>query len=289
MLGSIAQDIRDTMSHGNMVMKLIIVNFLVFIVTALLEAFLPSTYHSHILPWIALPGDLTVFITRPWTLVTHMFVHGGIWHIAWNMIMLYWFGNITGDLLNDKRVLPIYFFGGLAGGLLYMASYQVLPYVGSMAIGASAAVLSVVFAAVLTAPEYRMHLLLLGEVRIKYIGLAILFLDLIGTSATADNSGGHIAHLGGSLFGLLFVYLLRKGTDLGSVFYKSEPRKAATGRARLRVAHKSESILKKQSEANEKTTDISKKVDQILEKIKKEGYDSLSDSEKEILYKASKS
>lgn len=289
MFGSIARDVKDTMSHGNMVMKLIIINFSVFVVTALAEAFFPVSYHTHMLPWIALPGDLTVFITRPWTLLTYMFVHGGIWHIAWNMIVLYWFGNITGDLLNDRRVLPIYLMGGLAGGILYMASYQFLPYVGSMAIGASAAVLAILFAAVLTAPEYRMHLLLLGEVRIKYIGLVILFLDLIGTSSTAVNSGGHIAHLGGSLFGLLFVYLLRKGTDLGSVFYRSENGRINAPKSRLRVAHKSESIRKSPALDHQGVPELNKKVDEILEKIKKEGYESLSDAEKEILYKASKS
>ena len=115
MLQSIAQDIRNSFDFGNMVIKLVIINIAVFLITALTEAFFPFFYQSHILPYLAVPGDIRLLIYRPWTVLTHMFVHSGIWHLAWNMITLFWFGNIAGDLLGDRRILPVYIMGGLTG------------------------------------------------------------------------------------------------------------------------------------------------------------------------------
>lgn len=293
MFTSIAKDIRAWFDYGNMIVRLIIINVAVCVFTALTEAFFPFFYQSTILPYIALPGDPMILLYRPWTLITHMFVHTGIWHLAWNMITLYWFGNIAGDLLGDKRILPVYIMGGLMGALFYILSFNFLSGIGIMALGASAAVLALVFTAVAIAPDYVVHLLLIGPVRIKYVGLVIFFLDLIGTRS-GDNSGGHIAHMGGTLFGILFVYLLRSGTDLSQIFSfgtritQMRKRPVSFTKTKLKVAHRANTISN-----NNQTTgnalDISRKVDQILDKIKSSGYDSLTDEEKEILYKASKS
>jgi membrane associated rhomboid family serine protease len=276
-----------------MVVKIIIINVAVFVVTALTEAFFPSCYHTNILPYIALPGDLMVLLYRPWTLITHMFIHTGIWHLAWNMITLYWFGNITGDLLGDRRILPVYILGGLLGATFYIISFYLLSGIGVMALGASAAVLAIVFTGVVVAPDYVIHLLLIGPVRIKYIGLFIFFMDLIGTTSNV-NSGGHIAHIGGALFGFLFVYLLRSGTDLSQLFSPKEllqqkrRRQPSLTKTKLKVAHRATPLTNK-PHATQPNFDISSRVDQILEKIKSSGYDSLTDEEKEVLYKASKS
>ncbi len=293
MFRSIAQDIRASFDYGNMVVKIIIINVAVFVITALTEAFFPFFYQTNILPYLALPGDLMVLLYRPWTIITHMFVHTGIWHLAWNMITLYWFGNIAGDLLGDRRILPVYILGGWMGAIFYILSFNFLSGIGIMALGASAAVLAIVFTAVAVAPDYVVHLILIGPVRIKYIGLFMFFLDLIGTRS-GDNSGGHIAHMGGTLFGILFVYLLRSGTDLskifslGAVIQEKRKRPLSLSKTKLKVAHRANPISNKpQTTGN--SFDISSRVDQILDKIKSSGYDSLTDEEKEILYKASKS
>ena len=293
MFRSIAQDVKSSFDYGNMVVKLIIINIVVFMLTALLNAFLPSFYQSNILPYLALPGDLMILLYRPWTLITHMFLHSGFWHLAWNMLTFYWFGTIAGDLLGDRKILPVYILGGLIGGFAYILSFALLPNIGSFALGASAAVLAIVFTAVATAPDYNVQLILLGNVRIKFIGLFILFFDIIGINATV-NSGGHIAHLGGTLFGFLFVYLLRSGTDL-SVYFNNfieilsfKRKKQPVKRGNLKVAHRSELIEKKSSHARTRPNNISSRVDEILDKIKQKGYGSLTDEEKEILYQASK-
>jgi membrane associated rhomboid family serine protease len=293
MLRSIADDIKSSFDYGNMIVKLIIINIAVFVITALLNAFFPMFYGNHILPYLAIPGDLLTLLYRPWTIITHMFLHGGLWHLISNMLILYWFGNIAGDLLGDRKILPVYIIGGLVGALFYVLSYQFLPNIGPYALGASAAVLAIVFTAVATAPDYVVSLILIGDVRIKFIGLVILFLDIIGTQSNV-NSGGHIAHLGGTLFGFLFVYLLRNGTDLSLYFNnfidfitfkkKETPRRKTT----LKVAHRAENLQQKPVRTQQTKTDISVRVDEILDKIKQKGYDSLTDEEKEVLYHASK-
>ncbi|MFN8338472.1 MAG: rhomboid family intramembrane serine protease [Saprospiraceae bacterium] len=293
MFKSIGEDIRANFDYGNMITKLIIINVAVFVITALLNAFFPNFYVESILPYLALPGDLTSLLYRPWTLITHMVLHEGIWHLAGNMITLYWFGNITGDLLGDRKILPIYILGGLVGASFYLLSYNLFGGVGGFALGASAATLAILFTGVAVAPDYQIHLLLFGPVRIKFVGLVILFFDIIGTQST--NSGGHFAHLGGTLFGFLFVYLLRNGIDLSIYFnnfidfitFKSKPKRSH--KPVLKVAHRSESLTKKSVDQKVTKSEISARVDEILDKIKQNGYDSLSDEEKEVLYQASKS
>lgn len=290
MFRSIGQDIRNSFDYGNMVTKLLIINVAVFVVTALLSAFMPHIYAAYILPYLALPGDFMTLIYRPWTLITHMFVHAGFWHLAGNLIVLYWFGGIVGDLLGDRKILPLYIMGGLSGAFIYVLSYTFFQGMGSFAIGASAATLALTFAAVAIAPDYVVYLILLGPVRIKFIGLFILFMDIIGTQSSS-NSGGHLAHLGGTLFGFLFIYWLKQGRDLSEGFNKgidmiSFRKRSAQRTSHLKVAHKSDKLRNKSQPPQSKP--LSTLVDEILDKIKQKGYDSLTDEEKEVLYQASK-
>jgi hypothetical protein len=129
--------------------------------------------------------------------------------------------------------------------------------------------------------------LIFGEVRIKFIGLIILFLDIIGTQSM-HNSGGHIAHLGGALFGFLFVYLLRRGRDLSDIFNLFSRKKNKKSGGSLKVAYKSQKVRDAQKGVTQGRNSLSTRVDEILEKIKNSGYDSLTDEEKEVLYQASK-
>jgi len=283
MFRSIFDDVKESFLNGNMIVRIIIVNVVVYMVLALTQALFPA-FFNQIFPYIALPGDVKELLFKPWTLLTHMFAHTGFFHMAWNMIILYWFGNIVGDLIGDKRIAPIYFYGGLTGALFFIVSAYLLPSVASLAIGASAAVLSIVFAAVAISPDYRVHLILLGPVKIKFIGLFILFFDLLGVASNV-NTGGHIGHLGGTLFGFFFVYLLRDGVDLSdikAIFIKKEPKK----RSPLRVEYVAKTVkTNKTTEGKKMTTED--EVDRILEKIKREGYEKLTEGEKLTLHKAS--
>jgi membrane associated rhomboid family serine protease len=291
MFGSIKDDIKATFSYGNMVNKIIIVNVGVYMVFAIINAFAP-TFYAGFVDYFSLPSRFSEMIRQPWSLITHMFLHEGVWHLAWNMMIFYTFGNIFGDLLGDRKVLPLYLMGGLLGAILFLCASQFFPsyfYLGAgHALGASAAVMGIIFAAVAIAPDYYIHLLLLGPVRIKFIGLAILFFDIIGTRAMS-NSGGHIMHLGGIAFGFLFVFLLKKGTDLSSFEWKTERKSKSP-----RVTRSSKSLTVVSDNRKSKTKQAPVVIDQelqidiILEKIKRSGFDSLTKDEKEALENASK-
>ena len=162
--------------------------------------------------------------------------------------------------------------------------------------GASAAVMAIIWTAAMVSPDYQMHLIFLGPVKLKYIALGLLFLDLVG-SAGNINQGGHFAHLGGAVFGMFYVWLLREGTDLTAPFYRkgsaygSRPKRERT----VKVEKTSRSKFKVvRNEAKTKESPRGQKpnqqveLDRILDKITASGYDSLSDEEKDFLYRASK-
>jgi membrane associated rhomboid family serine protease len=281
-----------------MITRLIIINVSVFLVMTLIKALFPSFYPT-LESFLAIPGSPIELLTKPWTIVTHMFIHSGFFHMGWNMLFLYWFGRITGDLLGDHRILPLYIVGGLAGALAYFLSYQIFPdVIGSRALGASAAVMAIIATAGATAPDYVMRLILIGDVRLKYIVFFIIFMDIIGT-AGQTNTGGHIAHLAGASFGLFFVYQLRQGMDLvepmGNFIQKLSL--WFTGTNKVNKSKKASPLsvkFKKKKAGNQKkgssTPDVSfqEKLDAILDKIKEDGYDSLTSEEKEFLFQASK-
>lgn len=282
MIQSIYQDIRQSFLHGNMIVRIIIINIALYMVLALTQALFPAFFGS-IFPYIALSGKIVNWLYKPWTLLTHMFSHTGFFHMAWNMIILYWFGNIVGDLLGDKKILPLFILGGLTGALFYMLSFQFLPTIAPLALGASAAVLAIVFAAVAVAPDYRVYLILLGPVKIKFIGLFILFFDLLGATSNV-NAGGHIGHLGGTLFGFLFIYLLRKGIDLSDW-----PKKTSLENKKkrhLKVSYRAEKANPKPTKSPRQTNE-EEVIDKILEKIKQVGFENLTEEEKGRLERAS--
>lgn len=307
LFGSIWDDIRHAFRIGNMVTRLVIVNFGIFILVnlvylVLLIAMGPDNASIHLwegLQWFCMPASGRDLLFHPWSPLTHMFLHENFWHVVNNIIGLYLFGVIVGDLIGDRRVLPVYLLGGLMGGVIFMASAQFMPYVGSYALGASGAVMALAGAALILAPDYRVRLFLLGEVKVKYIVLVLLLFDLIGV-ANKFNSGGHIAHLGGFAMGCLFVYRLRDGHDwaepvnrvLDTIMgwfaggrgarrsQKRKPQRAYSGSFTATRGGR--------APQDDASSSFQEKLDAILDKIKEHGYENLSAEEKEFLYNASK-
>jgi membrane associated rhomboid family serine protease len=298
---SIWSDIRNEFQReDNMVYRIIVANVIVFLAINLVRVgiffvlgqeginpFPGNNLFTDIVRWFSVPAALGDVISKPWTLFTYMFLQEGIFHILFNMLMLFWFGTILRDMSGNHRILPVYILGGLSGAILYIIAFNLAPVFqphleGSFALGASAGVLAVVVAAAALAPEYRLHLILFGPVRIKFIALVLVILDVI--LLPGGNYGGHLAHLGGAIFGFVFVKQLQRGVDMSSWF------SSATG-ALLGLFTKSEGKMKahrggaqkRRSQASEQ-----EKIDVILDKISQSGYDSLSTEEKEFLFKASK-
>lgn len=298
MMNSIIDDIKQTFNYGNMIMRIIMINIGIYMFLALINAFFPSLYNGFS-NWVYIPSEPFKLLLRPWTIITHMFAHVGFMHVAWNMLILHWFGRIVGDLLGDRRILPLYLLGGLAGALFYFITANLLDSVaGGSAHGASAAVLCIVAAAAATAPDYEIRLLFLGNVKIKWIAFAVIFFNILGT-ADPVNTGGAWGHLGGLLFGLFYVYRLRQGSDItesvqstiawfSGIFNNSSKKKSPLKVRHSQKKNKSGSVAQSNNKYQPSSPDLQKQVDVILDKIKVKGYDSLTDEEKEILFTASK-
>ena len=289
MLQSIVDDIKGQFRYGNKIMQIILVNCFVFLGVIFVKAFSPaaSGFFQNFLDIVALPVGFFSVLQKPWTLFTHMVLHVGIWHIAFNMLLLYWFGRIVGDLIGDKKILPLYIAGGLFGACFLLLLTPIMGTSG-IAYGASAAVMTFVVAAGALAPEYNMRLILLGDVKLKWIVLVLVLLDIIKLASGATNQGGSIAHLGGAMFGGLYIYFLQQGTDLLGFLpsQKDRIRRPKKQKTRMTVVHN----VQTKSDSNQKsqiTVNLQSEVDRILDKINASGYDSLSPEDKEILYRAS--
>ncbi|MGM0530605.1 MAG: rhomboid family intramembrane serine protease [Bacteroidota bacterium] len=290
----IADQIRETFKRGSSLIKLIYINAAVFLgikviqVLAFLFGF--SGVSSVLVHWLSVPAELGTLVTRPWTLLTYMFLHEGFFHIVFNLLWLYVFGRIFLMYLNEKKLLSVYLVGGFAGAALYILSFNIFPAFQdavshSFALGASASVMAIVIAISVYVPNFSINLLLLGPVKLQYIAIFTIALDVL--SIPSSNSGGHIAHLGGALFGYLYIRQYRKGKIITKGFDRFMDNLFAMfkPRPKFKVTHKQHKP-KTDIEYNKEKAKRQEKINKILEKISKKGYESLTKEEKEILFKA---
>ena len=299
------KDVKYQLQMGNMVTRLVIANVAVYLAIKLVWLLIvifaggqapAEPYYQAFFSWLAISSDPVFTLTHIWVTVSYMFVHEGFLHILFNMLYLYWFGNILGDMIGDKKIVPLYLMGGLMGGLVYIIAAQFMPMIGGQMIGASAAGLAIVLASAMVAPDYNMRLLFIGDVKLKWIAAVLILLDIFALSFTANNTGGHISHLGGVFMGYLFITSLNSGRDLSvpinNFFAKVrnffEPKK-------LKVVYKNTDRSNRPLNRNQRAHAVSDnrvshqdQLDAILDKIKLKGYDSLTSSEKKFLTDASK-
>lgn len=240
-------------------------------------------------------------LSKPWTILTYMFTHEGFFHILMNMLMLYWMGRIFIDLLQGKRFVAIYLLGGISGALFALLAYAVLPAFQSIIssgnavpmIGASASVMAITAAIGTYVPHYEIYMLFFGKVKLKYIAIALVIIDLL-MLPEGTNAGGRFAHLGGALFGFLWARNIKQGTDISKWFMHFmdtcvtwfKPRKKM--HVSYRNKTKTGSYVNYQDIKPEKPNYSQKQIDAILDKIAKSGYESLSAKEKEILFSSGK-
>ncbi|GAB4452555.1 MAG: rhomboid family intramembrane serine protease [Bacteroidales bacterium] len=274
--------------YGNYLTKLLYINIAVYLLISFSRLFVflfhfedQSLYY--ILNYLMLPANIHIIKTMPWTPFTYMFTHEEILHIVFNMLWFYWFGKIFVDYLSSKKLLYTYIIGGLFGAIFYILAFNFFPAFHdlvniSKALGASAAVIAVVVTISFYVPEYRMNLLFIGQIRLKHIAIFTIIIDFL--SIAGENSGGHIAHLGGAFYGLCYGLLLRQPK------YKFP--KITFPRFNLRKKKSTYQNVRNMSdeEYNFQKAQLQKEIDRILDKIAKQGYDSLSKKEKETLFKA---
>lgn len=303
MFRSIINDIRFQFQTGNTITRLIIINVAIFLaiivfklVTNVTGGFdSDSGLFDRVVSYIFLSQDVLWDAKHPWVLFTHMFTHVGLLHMLFNMLILYWFGRIAGDLLGDHRMLPLYLYSGLTGALIYLLTAPVF-YEGSTLHGASGAIMGIVAAAGMTAPDYQMRLLFFGDVKLKYIVFGLLVVYLVSL-ASLENAGGQMAHFGGAAFGFFYVHMLRQGYDLTKGFrrmisFLKKPSYTPNRPAKRKVPMEVRSRMgPRQHEIKQPPSGSfmgeQERIDYILEKIKKTGFSSLSEEEKKFLDDAS--
>lgn len=291
-MNSIVEEIKQSFRQGGTLVKLIYVNLAIFLVFNVLRAILflgGVDIGFKISQYLAVPAYLPNLLTRPWTVISYMFFHEGFIHILFNMLWLYWLGKIFLAFMTERKLLGVYIMGGLSGAFLYILFYNVFPAFSdvlpvSFALGASASVLAVVFAAAAYAPNFTLNLMFIGPVKLKYIALFMVALDII--SIAGSNAGGHIAHLGGALFGYLFIYFQKQNVDLAKPVYFFVDAFTASASTRKRRKMKVEYTKPRDDyEYNKMKAEQQKEIDKILDKISKGGYDSLTADEKKTLFK----
>jgi membrane associated rhomboid family serine protease len=273
--------------------KLIAINVAVYIVNGLLT-FLMGLSSNFLLRWFELPKDFFNFITQPWSLVTYSFFHGGLWHLFWNMVLLYFSARIFLNLFGPRKLINVYFLGVILGGLTFLLSYNVFPaFMGMQTalIGASAGVTAVLIFVCAYIPNQEVRLFFFN-IKLWYIGAFFVLIDLVQIPVSG-NAGGHLAHLGGALLGYVYALQLSKGRDIGEGFSKFLDGLASIFKKREKKAPMRTVYRKKNSTDRKSNRDFDKeakqrKIDSILDKISKSGYESLSKAEKDFLFKAGK-
>ncbi len=285
---SIVEDFKNNfIRNGNSLTKIILVNAVIFILINIIDS-LSKLTGSNYLPlfWLAISGNIPIAITRPWTLITYMFLHRDLFHILFNMLWLYWIGNIFLEYVGSKRLVGVYLLGGISGGVLYALSALVFPlyFQNTFLLGASAGVMAIVIATAILVPNYTINLILLGPIRLKYLALFSFLLSSV--LDLSQNTGGKIAHIGGALFGIIFMLYYKKGKDITkplirlfnsveSFFSKKSIIKVSY---RRKVSDEEYNLNKKEKQ---------EKTDEILDKISKSGYESLTKEEKDYLFNVS--
>lgn len=273
--------------------QLIGINLAVFVAIMLLSTlgflFKSPSLGEQIAGWLALPSHLTTLATRPWTLVTYMFLHTSFWHLFFNLLYLYFFGRLFTHYMAERDLLYLYLLGGIAGGLTYVASYNLFPafeeyFVLSNNRGASGAAMALVAATALRIPYQPVRLFFVLEVKLWMVALGLFLFDLV--SIPVNNPGGHLTHIGGALFGLLYMRAYLRGTNWNSrvALQLSKLRKWFVPKAPLKTVHTTKNTTS-DSSFHERKNNQQAQLDKILDKIAVSGYESLSKEEKEFLFK----
>ena len=287
---SVTEDLKNIFTKsGNGLMRIILVNVFVYLLVNILGEFLRfSGSDTSLVYWLSLPGNVVLAITHIWTLATYMFLHEGLMHILFNMLWLYWIGKIFVEYVGSKKLVSVYLLGGISGGILFLLVSAVIPlqFYNTFLLGASAGVMAVVISTAVLLPEYTIQLMFLGPVRLKYLALASFILTSI--LDLSQNTGGKISHIGGALFGMVFMLQYKKGNDISKPITAFLDWVAAlfSGSSRIKVSY-SRKAKASDEEYNAGKKAKQERVDTILDKISKAGYESLTKEEKDFLFKAS--
>ena len=272
--------------------KLILINVVCFVLPMLIKTvlFLFNISSTNFFNWFELSASWIYLSTKPWSIITYSFLHSGFFHLFWNMYLLFFSSKLFLNLFPSNTFFNVYFLGVVVGGITFILSYTFFPAFQNSSpvmIGASAGVMAVFIFMSTYSPDLEIRLILFN-VKLRYLGIAFLLLDIV--QIPYGNAGGHLAHLGGAILGFYYVKQLKSGKDIGKPFnnFIDKIINIFRKKPKMRTVYKkekSQKINKKVSNAGEKQ----KRIDRILDKISISGYESLTQAEKDFLFKVGKS
>lgn len=290
---------KDSLQNNSLV-QLITINLVVFVLFQFIYVFYifsfkedisAAKFTNDVYNNLALPAKPGELIYKPWTLITHMFYHQGLWHIIGNMLWLWMFGYIFHDLTGNKKIIPLFIYGALGGAIAFLLAYNLIPTlrtVNANMVGASGGIMAIVVATTMLAPGYRLFPFIHNGIPLWVVTAIYLIIDL--ALIPVGNTGGHIAHLAGGFTGFLFIFFMRQGYDwsegmnrffewVNNLFNPNKPKKNT----------KEQLFYKSGRKPYSKTPNLSQqRIDEILDKINQQGFHSLTQEEKDLLKKASK-
>lgn len=291
---------------GNTLILLIAICLIMFVLLAFMRAlsyfnYPPDTalgyYHKNVLSWFVMPASFSALLSRPWTVITHMFVHDDIWKIFSNMLWLWCFGFILQDITGTKKIIPVFIYGSLGGAIAFLLAYNFLPSLQpfsgtATALGAASGVMAIAAVTTMVSPGYRIFPMLNGGIPLWVLTVIYVVADL--ATVSISDTGGLITHMAGAITGILFMYFLRMGYDwsrwmnnlfdwFGNLFNPDKPKKGQKP-IREELFYKSSKVV-----PFTKTPHVTQqRIDEILDKISQKGYGSLSKEEKDLLERAGK-
>jgi membrane associated rhomboid family serine protease len=292
---TVLEDLKLQYKIGSVSIRLIFWNISFFVVPeivfALLKLFLVQIDYSY---YVSISSKSIDLLWKPWSILSYAFFHGGIFHLVFNMLMLHFVGRLFITFFTQKQLLSVYILGAIFSGAVFIIGYTFLPnlhLISTTMVGASGAIMALLFATMSYQPHMDVKLLGLWKLQLWKISFLIIIVDLI--QLPMNNTGGHIAHIAGAIFGFIYIKLLQNGTDLSTIVTKiinfftnlvgskksNTFKKVHVNPKKPQVKRESKVVIKDKSQ---------QQIDEILDKISQSGYDSLTAQEKEFLFKAGK-
>ena len=294
-MGYIWKQIKIKIKTSNSYTLLLYANLVVFVLLKIINVldflFLIENDYNLINNYLAISSNIYSTIKKPWTIISYMFIHQDFFHLLFNLIWLHLGSKLFLQCFKGRQLISTYILGGVSGAITYILAFNIFPvfqsepYLGSITIGSSASILAIFIAISTYRPKYKINLMFLGNISIINIAIFLIILDCI--LIPVSNAGGHIAHLGGALFGYFYIQQIKQGKDISINFTKMIERILNTFRNKKRIS----SVYKRSKsdhEFNSEKAERSKEIDKILEKIATSGYESLDKEEKAMLFSASK-
>jgi len=276
---NIINDIKYAFKTASVVEKIIYINVFLFLITVLFSQF--------IINWFALPANLDSFLTKPWTLISYSFLHQNLFHVLSNLLVLYYIGNLFLDFYTKKQFLNFYLLGGFFGGIMFLTYYYLIDTSSALPLaGASAAVTTIFIAIATKIPRYAIRLRFIGSVELWV--LAAIWVSLSILQLANPDKGSAIAHISGAIFGFIYSKQLEKGNDIGKWFETIQDYFSTLLKPKKKSPFKAVYKTKKSANTNEVSKTKQRKINDILDKIGKSGYESLTKEEKDFLFRAGK-